>query len=538
MRRLLPLLVVAALAGFARGHDGSVLDLEALEALVARRIAEVTGPAAAYRRLGRALRRDSVRPFFTEMRKLCTVAAACRKRLADDGELVALLRDGLAQAETYLGARHEQIDAVVRVLARAEDRDATSRGADAALVRLAAAAGESSDVARAKAFRRCGAAFARAERLAQKLLARQLARGAPGQPIGKGPSATIDTYMGSGLQGADALPRPALASSFSHPIDVALDGEGRLYVVDLNNNQIRRLEPDGLVWPAAGNGRLGDRVGPPLESELHHPAGIAFHPLNGEFFVAGWHSARVVRLDAASGDLRYAAGSGELGFAGDGGDAVAAVLDYPSGLVFAADGSWYLADQGNRRVRRVDGATNLIDTLAGSGVAGFAGDGGPALAAAFDLPSGDTAEVAGRICLSPDERFLYVADTRNHRVRRIDLFHPLRVIETYAGDGQPRSGGDGGPATAASLFSPADVECDAAGNVFICERDGNRIRRVDRDTGIITTVAGSGVRGFTGDGGPAGEATLDGPTGIAVDSLRGRLYVADTLNHVIRVVWE
>jgi DNA-binding beta-propeller fold protein YncE len=530
MRWVLPILVIAAVAAPAGGHQGGLLDLEALEALVAQRTAEPTGRAGTYRRLDQALRRENARPFFSEIRKLSVVAAACRRRLASDVELVALLRDGLAQAAAYLGGRDEQIDAVVRVLERVQDRDATRRVADDALERLAAAAGEPSDVARAKSFRRCGATFARAERLAQKLLARQLARGAPGQPIGKGPSGSIDTYMGSGLQGADAQPRPALASSFSNPVDVALDADGRLYVVDLNNNQIRRLEADGIVQPVAGNGRLGDRVGPPLESELHHPAGIAFHPLSGELFVAGWHSARIVRLDAASGDLRYAAGSGELGFAGDGADAAGAVLDYPSGVVFAADGSWYLADQGNRRVRRVDGATNVIDTLAGSGLVGFAGDGGPALDAAFDLPSGQTAEVSGRICLSPDERFLYIADTGNHRVRRVDLSDPLRVIHTYAGDGQPGSGGDGGPATAASLF--------AAGNLFICERDGNRVRRVDRDTGIITTVAGSGARGFTGDGGPAADATLDGPTGIAVDRLRGRLYVADTLNHVIRVVWE
>jgi sugar lactone lactonase YvrE len=186
----------------------------------------------------------------------------------------------------------------------------------------------------------------------------------------------------------------------------------------------------------------------------------------------------------------------------------------------------------------VDGATNVITTIAGNGQVGFAGDGGPAVDASFSLPSGQTAEVTGRICLSPDERYLFIADTDNHRVRRVDLLDPLHVIETYAGDGEPASEGDGGPATAASVFSPVDVECDAAGNLFICERDGNRVRRVDGATGVITTVAGNGERGFTGDRGPATEAKLDGPTGITIDRVRGRLYVADTLNQVVRVIWE
>jgi DNA-binding beta-propeller fold protein YncE len=528
-----------ALVVTALGHGEGVLDLEPLETLVARRAVEAAGgERLIYRRLDRALQREVERAFFDEIRKLSTVAAACRKRLSGDGELVALLREGLGQAEAYLDGRYEQVEAIARRLERAQDREATGRVAEKALAQLAAARAQTSDVGRGKALRRCATTWVRAEKLAHKLLLRQLRRGAPGQPVTKGPTGSIDTYAGTGAQGVDPQPRSALASSFSNPVDVAIDGDGRLHIVDLNNNQIRRLDPDGLVRPVAGNGRLGDRVGPPLESELHHPSGIAFLPLPGTFLIAGWHSARVVRLDASSGNLVYAAGSGELGFAGDGGNATSAVVDYPSGVVFAADGSWYVADQGNRRVRRVDGATNVIDTVAGSGLVGFAGDGGPARDAAFDLPSGQTAEVTGRICLSPDGRFLYIADTGNHRVRRVDLLDPDHVIDTYAGDGEPASEGDGGTATAASIFSPVDVECDDSGNLFICERDGNRVRRVDRETGIITTVAGTGERGFTGDGGPASQAALDGPTGITVDRVRGRLYVADTLNQVVRVIWE
>lgn len=534
------LAVAAAAPVFAHGEG--VLDIEDLEALVVSRSAGTIGREhRIYATLAKSVGRAVRRPFFDELTKLDAVAEACSRRLAGDEELVALLAAGVAQADAYCDGRDEQVEAVVRNLERPKDRAAARGIAADGTALLEAARAEVTETRRLTLLRRSGSAFARAEKLARKLILAQFRRGAPGQPVSKGPSGTIDTYVGTGAQNVDSKPRPALGSSFSNPADVALGADGLLHIVDLNNNLIRRLDTDGFVRNVAGTGRLGDETGPPLESDMHHPSGIAFHPLTGEMFIAGWHSARVLKIDATSGNLVYVAGSGELGFAGDGGPSADAVVDYPSGLAFAADGTWYLADQGNRRVRVVDGTSGTITTLAGTGVPGFSGDAGPAIDAQFNLPNGQTADVSGRVCLAPGGRFLFVADTGNHRVRCIDLHVPGNTIVTYAGTGTAASGsdvGDGGPAVAAALNAPVDVDCDSEGNLLICERDGCRIRKVDRITGEITTIAGSGVRGFTGDRGDAKLARLDGPNGIAVDRLRNRLYIADTLNHVVRVVWE
>jgi sugar lactone lactonase YvrE len=538
-----PVLAAAAIRAAAvpvYGHgEGVIESLEPLEALVASRIGAATGPQRrAYAALDRRLQKEVEKPFFDEMRKLAAVCAACRRKLADDAELGAALDAALDEAAAYLDGRDEQVDAIVRNLEREKDRAAVARIAGKAAQQLADARVLVKDTARQAGLARSGVTWRRAETTAAALLRKQLGRGAPGQPVAKGAPGTIDTYVGSGAQGNDDVPRPALGASLSNPVDAALGPTGLLHVVDLNNNQIRRLDEDGLVRAVAGTGRLGDTVGPPLESDMHHPSGIAFAPGTDEMWIASWHAARVLRIDAASGNLVYVAGSGELGFSGDGGPAVDAVVDYPSGIAFGADGTAYFCDQGNRRIRTIAPGTTTIRTIAGDGEPRFGGDAGPALLASFNLSNGQSADVDGRICLSPDERWLYVADTDNHRVRRIDLASPERTIVTFLGTGEAASGGDGGPSGAASVHAPVDVECDAEGNLFVCERDGCRVRRVDADDLTVTTVAGVGTRGFTGDHGAAAAAELDLPTGICIDRLRGRLYIADTNNQVIRVVWE
>ena len=216
------------------------------------------------------------------------------------------------------------------------------------------------------------------------------------------------------------------------------------------------------------------------------------------------------------------AGSGTFGFGGDGGPATAAQLYTPSGAALDGAGNLYIADTGNNRIRKVDADTGVISTVAGDGTPGFGGDGGPAVSAQLRRPRGVATDGSGN---------LYIADTSAPRIRKVDS---SGVISTVAGDGTPGSGGDGGPAVAAQLGVPFGVALDGAGNLYIADR-GNRIRKVDADTGVISTVAGDGTRGFGGDGGPAVAAQLNWPTGVALDGA-GNLYIADFNNQRIRKV--
>jgi serine/threonine-protein kinase len=183
----------------------------------------------------------------------------------------------------------------------------------------------------------------------------------------------------------------------------------------------------------------------------------------------------------------------------------------------------------------------VIQTIVGTGVEDPINDDGPGAAANLAFPVGQSAQPGGRIALSPDDRFLYIADTNHHRIRRVDLASPDDHITTIAGTGTAGFSGDGGPATAAQLSSPVDVETDPAGNVLVADRDNNAIRRIDVATGTISTIVGDGTQGYAGDGGPATKAQLTNPSGLCLvrsGPQAGRLYVADTYNSVLRVVWE
>ncbi len=225
---------------------------------------------------------------------------------------------------------------------------------------------------------------------------------------------------------------------------------------------------------------------------------------------------------AGSGDIYTIAGTGTPAYSGDQGAAAAAALSSPSALAISADGTVYIADTANHVVRRVSPA-GIISTLAGTGIAGASGDGGAATAAQLRLPAG--------LALAPDGR-LYIADTDNNRIRRIEI---NGSITTVAGTGQAGATGDGGAATLAALKNPWGIAFDGAGNLYIADEGNNRIRRVAAATGAISTVAGNGQVGNTGDGGPATDARLTHASGVALDA-SGRLYIADKGNHRVRVV--
>jgi sugar lactone lactonase YvrE len=255
-------------------------------------------------------------------------------------------------------------------------------------------------------------------------------------------------------------------------------------------------------------------------AELGGPFAVAFDRAR-RMYVAGMYGHRVTRVER-DGRLTAIAGTGEAGGSGDGGPARAARLDQPHHLIVAPNDDVYVADTANFRVRKIDARTGVISTVAGSGRKGYAGDGGPALAADF----------GGIYCLAADPGFeaLYLADLDNRRVRMVRLSDG--VVTTVAGNGARGTPPDGADARAAPLSDPRAVAVDSHGNLYIIERGGHALRVVDR-LGKIRTVVGTGEKGFTGDGADARMATLNGPKHLAIDR-NDDVLIADTENHAIR----
>jgi sugar lactone lactonase YvrE len=274
------------------------------------------------------------------------------------------------------------------------------------------------------------------------------------------------------------------------------------------------------ILTVAGGGTDDGR--PATAANLAYPRAVV-HDAAGNLYVADSANHRVRRVDRATGRISTIAGTGAAGFSGDGRPGWGASLRYPAGLAIDRAGNLYIADSENGRIRRVSGATGVIETFAGTGEAGFSGDGGPAKRAQLDTPLALAIDAGGN---------LLVADTRNNRVRRVDL--GSLVITTIAGNGAAASSGDGDYAALASIEYPSALAVDAAGNVFVTDEGGERVRRIDL-SGRITTVAGNGTSGFSGDGGPATSAALFHPRGLALDA-SGNLYVADGWNARIRRV--
>jgi sugar lactone lactonase YvrE len=348
-----------------------------------------------------------------------------------------------------------------------------------------------------------------------------------------GVSGHICTF--AGYQGLAALGRedvPANESYLYLPQDLSFSPDGEAYLLDWNNHRIRRVDLDGTIHTIAGTGLMGDGPeGQAKNAAFNHPAGLSFRA-DGQLLIAAWHNSRVELIDLDGGTLSFVAGNGTRGFAGDEGDARTAVLDLPSSVVEAADGTLYVSDSANMRIRTIT-TDGLIHTYAGDGTAAYAGDGGAASAAQFNNPKGQLAAPAGRLALSPDQQ-LYIADTLNQRVRVIDL--GTGVIETVVGTGTAGYSGDGGAATAATLFSPADVALGPDGELYIADTENSCIRVVRE--GVIDTFAGvCGEPDYTGDNGPAASARVQKPYGVAVDG-EGNVFIADTYNHAIRVVWR
>ncbi len=301
---------------------------------------------------------------------------------------------------------------------------------------------------------------------------------------------------------------------------VAVDAKGNVYISHRSKNRIRKVTPDGIITTIAGNGIAGysGDGGPALEAALSFPAGLALDSA-GNLFIADRNNHRIRKVDT-KGIITTVAGNGTEGFGGDGGSALEASLNFPSDVVIDSKGHLYISDRSNNRIRKID-SQGVITTVAGSGKPEFGGDFGSAKDALLKYPFG--------ICLDQQGN-LYIADRGNNRIRKVDT---NGIITTVAGDGMHFFGGDYGPATQASLAYPTDVATDKVGNVYIADRNNNRIRKVD-SLGVITTFMGTGQPEFNGDKEIAAETNLHLPFSLAIDPTSERLVVADRNHFRIR----
>ena len=432
-------------------------------------------------------------------------------------------------------------------------------------------------------------------------------------------SGIITTIAGNGMEGNSGDTGPALNAQIGLVTDLAVDNSGNVYLADYYNYEVRKIDTSGIMTNFAGGVQYGSIAdGIPATTAVMDPDGVAFD-VAGNLYISDDNLNHTVlrRVDLSSGLIYTVAGTGEVGFAGDGAGAASAQLNGPAGLAVNG-GAVYFADASNQRVRKV--ANGVITTVAGTGIRdngpatsaflnfpegiamdgsgkilvadtgnaevrrfqaggnisslgqlqggvpygaaadkagnfyvtdeepgssgelphilkmepdgttsivagnapdGFAGDGGPATLAALNTPQGIALDAAGNI---------YVADYGNNRVRRIDT---SGTIETIAGNGKFQFSGDNGLATAAGI-DPFDLALDSAGDILVVDQFNNRIRKI-APAGTITTVVGTGLAGYSGDGGPAAEAQLNLPTGIALDGA-GNMYIADSGNSVVRRV--
>ncbi len=337
------------------------------------------------------------------------------------------------------------------------------------------------------------------------------------------PDGIIRTIAGTGVNGFSGDTRPALQAQIGQPYGMVFDSAGNLYFAELDNNRVRRITPSGIISTVAGNGTLGysGDGGQATAAQLANPTRLAIDASNNIYIVD--NTNHVVRK-LANGIISTFAGffPADKGNPAEDVAATSAAL-LPLAVAVDRSGIVYIADYFTTGVRRVDGS-GKIRTIAGSRSAGFSGDGGPALSATFNFNLYPGLAV-------DSTNALLVGDNQNGRVRRITAD---QRINTVAGNGLYRFSGNGGPAASATLAFPTSVLTDSQGNFFIGETEAHRIRKVSSD-GTISVVAGSGVQGHTGDGGPAVDAALSFPTYLAMDSV-GNLYFSDTVNSVIRKI--
>ncbi|MBX2907117.1 MAG: Ig-like domain-containing protein, partial [Taibaiella sp.] len=336
-------------------------------------------------------------------------------------------------------------------------------------------------------------------------------------------SVNIYTYAGIGTNGYTGNGNAATLAKMSHPYNIATDCDGNTFIADFENAVIRKVSPTGVITTVAGNGTIGysGDGGPATNARMSNPTGITMDA-GGNVYFSDFNN-HVVRRISTSGIISRVAGNLANGYSGDGGAATSAKLKYPSGLAFDGAGNLYIADNGNHVIRKVT-PTGIITTCAGTNIPGYTGDSAAATAARLNNPKNVHVDNVGN---------LYISDWGNQVVRKVDAGG---MITTLAGNGITGYSGDGGAATAAKLDHPYGITSDAAGNVYFSEYTNQVVRKVN-PAGIISTIAGMHLIGYSGDGGPALLARLYQPMGLSRDCA-GRIFIADNANYVVRILGE
>ena len=387
---------------------------------------------------------------------------------------------------------------------------------------------------------------------------------------------TICTVAGNGEQGFSFKHKTALEAALYVPQDVAISPDGEMWILDFNNYLVRAVDTLGNIRVVIGNGEVGDSPAPgvprmpAIDATFNHTSDLFFH--GGYLYMAAWHNSRIKRVGLSDLMIENFAGIGRRTFYdGDGGPALAASLDLPSSIALDPDGNIVIMDQANQVIRKIDSAGNIhriagtcvveLDVPCGPGevpqacpgsnklacgnlatecekpcTPGYGGDGGDALALESRMaqPYGQAADPAGRLAYDRLGNLLF-ADSENHRIRKVDR---AGIITTIAGIGTGGYSGDGGPATLAKINRPIDIEVADDNTIYFTDVDNSCVRKID-PSGIISRVAGQcdpdpAKRGFGGDGGDPLDAKLDRPYGVELAG--GKLYVSDSYNNRIRVV--
>ena len=328
----------------------------------------------------------------------------------------------------------------------------------------------------------------------------------------------ITTIAGGGGSGDGG---DATSAQLNIPFGVSVDISGNYYIADFYNYKIRMVTSSGIITTFAGTGMWGysGDGGAATSAQLSEPDGVSVD-ISGNVYIVDAYNSKI-RMVNSTGIITTFAGTGEYGSSGDGGAATSAQLAGPTGVSVDISGNVYIADEGNNKIRKVTSA-GIIITLAGTGDGGDSGDGGAATSAQLYYPYGVSVDISGNV---------YISDLINNKIRKVNS---AGIITTFAGTGVQGNSGDGGAATSAQLTGPTGVSVDIYGNVYIADYYDNKIRKVT-SAGIITTFAGTGTAGDSGDGNAATSAQLYYPHGVSVD-IYGNVYIADTWNSKIRMV--
>jgi hypothetical protein len=351
-------------------------------------------------------------------------------------------------------------------------------------------------------------------------------------------------WLGTGAEGFNGDGHDRLDTDIYWSMDMAFAKDGTPWFIDWNNHLVRKVLPDDTVvsvvgwtdpvFPGDGTGDASEKTAPGADGalvKLNHPTELLLAD-DGAILVMAWHNHKLRRIDPETSQVTILAGAG-AGFAGDEGPCDKALFKQPKSLTTDQGGNLYIGDQQNFRVRRID-PDGMITTIVGDGTKGSGGDGGPALMAQLDWEIGSNPEPSGGLAVGDAK--LYIADTLSHKLRVVDL--ETGNIETLAGTGEAGYTGDDGPALEATFNAPRELELGPDGSLYVADTDNHAIRAIDLETGIVRTVVGTGEAGMDPeDGKLATETRLARPFGLELDE-QGNLYVMDTLNSRILKVMK